>query len=107
MKTYKQVNCISDLLNTVNEFNEKYSNFFFGTTPASTKFLYRGISNSANKLMPVILRKTSDVDITINKAVENDLYLNYGTEVDIIKDFIAHACAFIKQTVRKLRNYNR
>jgi hypothetical protein len=91
------VNCISDFLKTIQELNNSYSSLLYGTTPVESMFLYRGISNYKYQLIPAIFRKSLDFDITIEKYVDNNKYVEYGSEESILNDFIAQACAYVNE----------
>lgn len=51
----------------------------------STKFLYRGVSDSTYSLLPSVFRKRE----------ENSIYTGSNIERRILKDFISHACAYL------------
>lgn len=101
MKINKNIGCVSDYLLIINELNKSYTTHEMSNIPCTCKFLYRGISNKAYKLIPSIFRKTHDIDITINDFIDNNKYTAYANEKQILQSFIGEACAYIKNNPSK------
>lgn len=94
MEIVKDINSLADYLLAIQEFNNSYKGF--AANPTVNSFLYRGVSNEAYKLIPSVFRKSHDIDITINDYIDNDKYIAFATEKQIIKDFMSEACAYLR-----------
>ncbi len=97
MEIKREIQTISDYLSAIQEFNISYRGM--SENPATTTFLYRGISNEEYKLIPSIFRKSHDYDPTYDGYIDNGKYIAYGNEYDaekqILKEFISNACAYL------------
>jgi hypothetical protein len=94
----ENISCIAEFLDAIHEFDISYTSFIYGLTSRDVKFLYRGISNDEFSLIPAIFRKMYNYDITIDRTIENDRYpKDFGSERDIIKEFITYACSYIDE----------
>ena len=94
MKIDKNIGCVSDYLSIISELNKSYTTQEMSNIPCTCKFLYRGMSDMAHKLIPSIFRKTHDIDITINDFIDNNKYTAYTNEKQILQSFIGEACAY-------------
>ena len=95
MEIKRDISTISDYLLAIQELDETYTTVMDGTNPKQTTFLYRGISSNTYSLIPSVFRKSHQIDISINFHIDNDKYTAFASEKEILKDFIASACAYL------------
>lgn len=96
MEIKREIQTISDYLSAIQELDKSYMGAWgAGGNPQTTTFLYRGISSIDYKLIPSIFRKSHDIDVTINDYIDNNKYTAFASEKQILKEFIAAACAYL------------
>ena len=83
---------LSEYLDAIERLKSYYPSHFLLHNPTSILFLYRGLSKQSYKLLPGLFRKQNDIiDPDNDETVENDKYLAFGQEKDILKSFIHEA----------------
>lgn len=102
-KTY--IGDIVDYLTKIKKLNKEYSVSSLMNISIHNPFLFRGMENSNYKLLPSIFRKTSD---KINgRTIDNDKYLAFSKEIDILKNFIQEASPYISNLNSEVHKYVR
>lgn len=90
------VSNVVDYLKYIQEIDEKYPSSCF-SNPISKKFLFRGVENYTFDLKPSIYRTHLHVykDDDCEQVIENDKYLAYAHEKDILFNFKNEAASLL------------
>lgn len=83
------ISSLSQYIETIEKLKSYYPSGVFLNNPAANQFVYRGLCDKAYTLLPGIFRKQTD---TVNgRAIENDTYLAWANEKDLLNSFMHEA----------------
>lgn len=84
---------LSDYLGAIENLKTCYPTGMIINNPVSAGFLYRGLADKDYELIPGIFRK--HITKFDNNRIENDKYLVWGDETDILRAFIHEASVYL------------
>ncbi|MPM64025.1 hypothetical protein SDC9_110911 [bioreactor metagenome] len=98
----QEITCLSQYLETIEKLQSAYS-VGLVNNPTSKVFLYRGMCNKDYSLIPKVFLKQQDN--TEDRIIENQTYLAWAKERDLLKSFIHEACCYIAIPPTDIRHW--
>lgn len=87
------ISALSQYIEAIEKLKSYYPSGVFLNNPAANQFVYRGLCDKAYTLLPGIFRKQTD---TIDgHAIENDTYLAWANEKDLLYSFMHEASGIL------------
>lgn len=83
---------VSHYIDIVAEIGKAYPTAPLVDSPIAPKLIFRGLNDSRFELLPSIFRKTADNE----QGIENDKYLAWASEKDILQAFRGEAMGYVK-----------
>ncbi len=88
------ISTVSDYIAAIERLRSYYPGRAFFPSPVEKTFLFRGHCDSSYELRPGVFRKT--IETSTQRPVENDKYLAWTSEKELLGKFIQEASAYIK-----------
>ncbi|MCR4621184.1 MAG: FRG domain-containing protein [Clostridiales bacterium] len=99
------VSKISEYIGSIERLKRYYPNQMIIHNPISLSFLYRGLASKDYGLLPGLFRKQYDILDDENHGVENDRYLTFGNEKEILYSFMHEAISQIQLSSEDLSRW--